>query len=171
MSEKNPMRQISLQKVVLNIGAGGPGEELEKAKNLLEDLTDKEAKITDAKSRSAFGVSKGRDIGVMVTLRDEQARDFLERVLEAKDYRIKKRSFDDQGNFSIGVKEHIDLPETDYNPDLGIFGMDITATLERPGFGIKRRSISKKVGDNHKISKNEAIDFMKQNFDVEITGE
>lgn len=171
MRDGNPMREISLQKVVLNIGAGGPGEELEKAKNLLEDLTGREAKVTDAKKRSAFGVTKGRDIGVIVTLRDEEAGEFLERVLEAKDYMIKRRSFDDQGNFSIGIKEHIDLPDTDYNPDIGIFGMDITATLERPGFTIKRKRISKKVGTNHKISKTEAIEFMKKNFDVEIKGE
>ncbi len=171
MSNENEMRQIELQKVVLNIGTGGPGEELEKAKNLLENLTGRDAKITKAKSRSAFGVSKGRDIGVMVTLRDEEAESFLERALEAKEYKLKRSSFDDQGNFSLGIKEHIDLPGTDYDPEVGIFGMDITATLERPGFCIKRKKIPRKIGENHKITKQEAMDFVKERFDVEITGE
>ncbi|MFP4116627.1 MAG: 50S ribosomal protein L5 [Candidatus Aenigmatarchaeota archaeon] len=171
MSEENPMREIELQKVVLNIGTGGPGEELEKAKNLLEDLTGREAKVTEAKSRSAFGVSKGRDIGVMVTLRGEEAEEFLERALKARDHKLKRSSFDDQGNFSVGIQEHIDLPGTDYDPEVGIFGMDITATLERPGFSIKRKKIPKKIGENHKITKQEAIDFMKEKFNIEITGE
>ncbi len=171
MSDKNPMKKIGLEKIVLNIGIGSPGEELEKAKNLLEDLTGKNPKLTKAKRRSAFGVSKGREIGVMVTLRNEEAENFLKKFLDAKDHKIRKSSFDDQGNFSMGIEEHIDLPGTDYNPDIGIFGMDITATLERPGFGIKRRNISRKIGEKHKISKNEAIEFMEEKFEVEITGE
>ena len=171
MPEQNPMKEIRLQKVVLNISTGGPGEELEKAKKLLESLTGKEGKVTKAKKRSAFGDSKGRELGVIVTLRNNDAEEFLERVLEAKDYKIDSNSFDSQGNFSMGIEEHIDLPDTDYDPDIGIFGMDITVTLERPGFSIKRRRIPGKVGQEHKITKDEAMDFMKENFDVETTGE
>ena len=171
MAEENPMKKIRLAKVVLNIGAGGPGEELEQAKGLLEGLTQREAKVTKAKSRSAFGVSKGRDIGVMVTLRDENAREFLENVFKAKDKKIEKNAFDDQGNLSIGIKEHIDLPQADYDPDLGIFGLDIAVKLERPGFRIKRKKISKDIGDSHKISKEEAVNFIENNFDVEVIGD
>lgn len=171
MTEENPMRKIRLEKVVLNIGTGGPGEELEKAKNLLEDLTDNEAKITNARGRSAFGVSKGREIGVMVTLRREEAEDFLQRLLEAKDHMVRESSFDTQGNLSMGLEEHIDLPDTDYDPEIGIFGMDVTVTLERPGFRIKRRKISKEIEDDHKITKDDAKEFMKEKFDVEVVGD
>lgn len=170
MAEENPMKEIRLEKVVLNIGAGGPGEELEQARDLLEGLTGKEANITEAKSRSAFGVSKGRDIGVMITLRDNEAKEFLESVLKAKENKVNKNAFDDQGNLSIGIKEHIDLPQADYDPELGIFGLDVAVKLERPGFRIKRKKISKKIGKDHRISKEEAINFIEKNFDAEVVG-
>lgn len=163
------MRKIRIEKVTLNIGAGGPGEKLEKAKSLLEDLTGMQAKETESKSKSVFGVSKGREIGAKVTLRGEDAREFLERVLEARGNKISRNNFDSQGNLSIGIKEHIDLPETDYDPDIGIFGLDVTVTLERPGFHVKRRKVSKEVGKNHRISKEEAINFIKNEFDIEIS--
>ncbi len=171
MADNNPMQEIRLGKVVLNIGTEGPGERLEKAKGLLEELTGKEAKITKARRRIAFGLSKGRDIGAMVTLRDEDAEEFLERVLVAKEHKIRKEAIDNQGNFSIGLEEHIDLPDTDYDPDLGIFGMDIAVTLQRPGFRIKKKKISKKIGKNHKITKEDTIDFLKNRFDVEVIGD
>ncbi len=168
VSKKNPMEEIRLGKVVLNIGAGGPGEELENAKSLLEGLTGREGKITKARSKSAFGVTKGREIGVMVTLRDNEAEDFIKRVFEAKDGKISKESFDSQGNLSIGLKEHIDLPGTDYDPDIGIFGLDVAVTLERPGFRIKKRSISKDIGEDHKISKKEAMRFVEKKYNVDV---
>lgn len=165
------MRQIRIGKVTLNIGAGGPGEELEKSKNLLERLTGMEAKETKARGRSAFGVSKGREIGTKVTLRGEEAREFLERVFKARNGEIPQKNFDEQGNFSIGVKEHIDLPGTEYDPDVGIFGLDVTVTLERPGFHIRRRKISKEIGEGHKISREEAIKFVENNFEVQVVGD
>lgn len=168
---ENEMKQIKIEKVVLNIGAGGPGERLEKAKNLLENLTGREVKETSAKKRSAFGVSKGRQIGAMVTLRDGEASEFLERVFEAKDGEISSRNFDEQGNLSIGIEEHIDLPDTQYKPEVGILGLDVTVTLERPGFHVKRRKVSKEIGKDHKISKDDAIDFIKEKFDVKVDGE
>ncbi|MFP4633674.1 MAG: 50S ribosomal protein L5 [Candidatus Aenigmatarchaeota archaeon] len=171
MTNENPMKEIKLEKVVLNIGAGGPGEKLEKAKNLLESLTGRKTKITKARGRSAFGVSKGRDIGAMVTLRENEAERFLERVFEAKENRISRDVFDQQGNLSLGIKEHIDLPGTDYDPEVGIFGMDVAVKLERPGFRIKKKKVSKEIGKDHKISKDEAISFIQKNFDVEVVGD
>ncbi|MFB6216468.1 MAG: 50S ribosomal protein L5 [Candidatus Aenigmatarchaeota archaeon] len=162
------MKEIKVEKVVLNVGAGGPGEELEKSKNLLERLTDREPKETKARGRSEFGVSKGREIGAMVTLRDEEAKDFLERVLVAKDNELSREDFDEQGNFSIGIKEHVDIPGTEYDPDIGIRGLDVSVTLERPGFRVKKRRISKDIGENHKISKEEAIEYVEDNFDVDV---
>lgn len=167
---ENPMREIRIEKVTLNIGAGGPGEKLEKAKGLLKELTGMEAKETEAKSKSAFGVSKGRAIGAKVTLRGKEGKEFLEKIFQAKGEKVSRSNFDSQGNLSIGIKEHIDLPGTDYNPEIGIFGLDVTVTLERPGFHVKRRKVSKEIGKNHRISKEEAIDFIKDEFDVEVSG-
>lgn len=171
MEDENPMRKIRIEKVTLNIGTGGPGERLENAKDLLEKLTGKTAKETKAQGRSAFGVSQGRNIGVMVTLRNEKAEKFLERVLKVKDRKIKRRSFSENGNFSLGIEEHIDLPEAEYEPEIGIYGLDVAVSLERPGYRTKRKKISKSVGKSHQIKKDEAMKFVKNTFDVEITGD
>lgn len=164
------MREIKVGKVTLNIGVGGPGEELERAKNLLENLSGQEAKETRARGKNTFGVSEGRKIGAKVTLRGGKGEEFLQRALEATNKELEESSFDRQGNFSIGIEEHIDLPGTEYDPETGIFGLDVTVTLERPGFRLKRRKVSKPIGKNHRISKKEAIDFVKESFNVKVNG-
>ncbi len=64
---------------------------------------------------------------------------FLKRGLEAVSNALKASSFDGNGNFAFGIKEHIEIPGTKYVPELGIFGMDVMGTLERPGYRIKRK--------------------------------
>lgn len=168
MSDENPMRQIRIDKVTLNVGVGGPGDELERSVKLLKDLTDMEPKKTKVKKRTGFSITKGRNIGVMVTMRGKKASDFLERIFEAEDNVIDINSFDNNGNFSIGVEEHIDIPGTEYDPDIGILGLDVVVTLERPGYRVKRRNISKPIGDNHKIKREEAVSFVEDKFGVTV---
>ncbi|HIE19266.1 TPA: 50S ribosomal protein L5, partial [Candidatus Bathyarchaeota archaeon] len=106
----------------------------------------------------------------VVTLRGERARTFLNRALQAVNNRVSKSSFDERGNFSFGIKEHIDLPGTKYSPELGIIGMDVSVVLERPGYRVKRRRRAKsKVGTEHLLSPDEAISFIREEFNVEIT--
>ena len=162
------MREIRVEKVVINIGVGNNRERLEKAKALLKSLTGKIPFVTKTKRRTTFGMAKGRPIGVKVTLRGEEAIKILERLLETKDKKISSRSFDKDGNFSFGIQEHIDIPGTKYDPKIGIFGMDVCVTFERPGYRVKRRKISSKIGDAHRIKKEEAMEFMKKKFGVEI---
>ncbi len=164
----NPMREIRIEKVTVNIGIGEPGERVDRAKTLLEELTGRTAIKTKTKRRTTFGVAKGREIGVKVTLRGKEAEDFLRRVFEAKDKKISRSIFDKHGNFSIGIHEHIDIPGARYDPKIGIFGMDVCVTLERPGYRVKRRKLSKKIGKAHLITKEEAINFIKEKFGVEI---
>ncbi len=69
----------------------------------------------------------------------------------------------------FGIKEHIEIPGTKYDPALGIVGMDVVGTLERPGYGIKRRRIrSSPIGKSHQITKEEAIKFVVEKFGVQI---
>jgi len=166
--KENPMRKIRIEKVVLNIGIGESGEKLEKAKNLLEQLTGKKAILTKTKRRTTFGVSKGREIGTKVTLRKDEATEILKRLLATKDNKLSPRCFDKNGNFSFGIHEHIDIPGVKYDPKIGILGMDVCVTLERPGFRVKKKRISKPVGKKHRISKEEAIEFIKKNFGITI---
>jgi len=104
----------------------------------------------------------------MVTLRRDDASNFLKRIIESKRNLIKSSSFDNNGNLSIGIREHIDIPGTKYNPDIGIFGMDVCSSLTRPGYRVAKKRNSSKIGRNHKITKEEAMDFFKNKFGVKI---
>ncbi len=164
------MKRISVDKVVINIGVGKSGEPIEKAKKALTELTGHQPAVRGAKNTIRdFGIHKGEPIGAMVTLRREEASEFLKCALEAKRNTLKTSSFDDYGNFSLGVHEHIDIPGTKYNPEIGIFGMDINVVLVRPGYRVARKSRRRaKIGKNHRINKQEAIEFFKQQFGVEV---
>jgi len=163
------MREIKIEKVALNIGCGDNKDKIEKAAKLLEMLTNKKPLITKSKRRSTFGVSKGKPIGVMVTLRGKDAEDFLKKALFAVDNKLKKTQFDNEGNFSFGVKEYIDIQGVKYSHQIGMLGMDVAVSLERPGFSVKKRKIQKrKIPRTHRINKEESIDWLKNNFGVGI---
>lgn len=163
------MKKITVGKVVVNIGVGKSGEILEKAKSALEEITGQQPSVRGAKnSVRDFGIHKGEPIATMVTLRRNSAIDFLKRSIEAKGNILKSSSFDDFGNISLGIHEHIDIPGTKYNPELGIFGMDVSVALTRPGYRIAKKREHKSVGQKHRITKEEAIDFFKQSFGARI---
>lgn len=164
----NPMKEIRIEKVTLNIGVGEIGDEVEKAVNLLEKLTGKNAKKTEAgKNAKPFGIREGLEIGAKITLRGKDAKEFLKNALKAKNDSVKAKWFDTQGNFSFGIDEYFNLPDVKYDPNIGIIGFDVAVTLERPGHSIKR-SKNKKIDRSHRIEKEEAMEFIKENFDVEV---
>lgn len=162
MSE-NPMRRIFVEKVVLNIGCGGDVQKIERAYKLLQKLTNRKPVITYSRKRSTFGIPKGRPIGVKVTLRKKEAVEFLKKVFKAID-KLSTKSFDDWGNFSFGIAEYIDIPGVKYDPEIGMLGMDVCVCLRRPGAYLKNGKLSRK----QRVRKEEAIEFIKKNFDVEI---
>src|SRR5206468_3441195 len=160
MSMVSNMKQISLEKVVINIGVGKSGEPLERAKNALEELTSRKPTQCSAKNNVRdFGIHKGEPIGAKVTLRNTEALEFTKRIIESKSNKLQKSSFDNYGNISIGIREHIDIPGAKYNPDIGIFGMNVCISLSRPGYRILNKSNPRKLGKKHRISKYEAIEF------------
>jgi len=167
----NPMLKPRLEKVTVNMGVGKSGEPLERAVKVLEQLTGQKPCKRKAKvSVRDFGIRKGESITCIVTLREERAKAFLKRVLVAVDNKISWEKFDSLGNFSFGIKEHIDIPGTKYLPELGIHGMDVAVTLARPGQRVKRRHHARsRVGPKHLLTPEEAIIFAKDEFGVEIT--
>jgi large subunit ribosomal protein L5 len=165
--DQNPMRKIRIAKITLNIGCKQSGEVLENAKLLLERITQRKAVITSTKKRSTFGVAKGRPLGCKITLRGEYAVQMLKRLLEAVDFTIPAKAFDTQGNFSFGVREYIDIPGMKYDPAIGMYGMDVCVTLERPGYHVARKYIPRKIGKNHRIKKEEAIAWAKE-FGIKV---
>ena len=167
---QNLMKKISLAKVVLNMGVGKSGEPIEIGKKTLVQITGKKPNARKAKkAHRDWGVRKGEPIGVAVTVRGNDATKLLKRLLVAKDNQINERAIDNEGNLSFGIKEHIDIPEIKYDPAIGILGLEVSVSLARPGFNIKLRSQRKtKVGKNHRITKNDAIKFLTEEFGVKV---
>jgi large subunit ribosomal protein L5 len=165
----NP-RTVRIGKVVINIGVGRSGEAIERARRVIEDLVHQKASSRKAKkSIRDFGVHKGEPIGMMVTIRGKKAPDVLKLLLQGRENRIPASAFDEFGNCSFGIKEHIEIPGVRYSPDVGIFGMNVSAVLERAGYRVSRRNRSPtKVGRKHRVSREEAEEFFRQNFGVEI---
>ncbi len=165
------MLKPRIEKVVVNIGVGKPGEPLEKATRVLQDLTGQTPCKRNAKSTIRdFGIREGEPIACIVTLRDDKAVEFLKRVLPVVDNKISGHSFDNQGNFSFGIKEHIEIAGVKYDPEIGIFGMDICVSMRRPGYRVRtRRRREAKIGTRHILSAEEAKVFAKDTLGVEIT--
>src|SRR5881296_504573 len=170
VAKTNPLLNIRIEKVTINIATGRSGEPLEKAKKVLNQLTSKTPTTKLAKKAiKDWGIRKGEPIATVVTLRREEAGQFLTRALDAVSNKVNDSCFDDYGNFSFGIKEHIEIPGTKYVPELGIFGATIHVTLERPGYRVARRSIrASKIGRHHYVSRREAVDFMQDNFKIVI---
>ncbi|HEX4920720.1 MAG TPA: 50S ribosomal protein L5 [Candidatus Bathyarchaeia archaeon] len=166
----NPLRIVRIEKVTLNIATGKSGEPLEKAKKVLTQLTEKTPATKRAKKAvKDFGVRKGEPIAAVVTLRGKEAGEFLRRALDAVSNKVNESSFDDYGNFSFGIKEHIEIPGTRYVPELGIFGATIHVTLGRPGYRIRSRVIRPaRIGHNHYVSHEDAVKFMQNNFGTNV---
>lgn len=168
--KENPMREIRLAKVTVHINVGKSGEMLEKATKVLGEITGQKPCTKRAKQTiKDFGIREGEPIACLTTLRDDKAAAFLKRGLEAVSNALKASSFDDNGNFAFGIKEHIEIPGTKYVPELGIVGMDVIGTLERPGFRIKRKRIRPaRIGKRHRITKEQAMKFVSERFGVQI---
>ena len=167
----NPMLTPKIEKVTVNMSVGQSGAPLEQAATIIQQLTNqKPSKRKAKKTIREFGIRKGESIACLVTLRDEKAVEFLRKAFVAVDKKLSKYCFDRQGNFSFGIKEHIDIPGTKYQPKLGIHGMDVSVSLGRAGYRVKRRHrVKTSVGKEHLLTADEAILFIKDEFDVEIT--
>ena len=167
---ESPMKKISLEKVVLNMGLGKSGDVIEVAKKAIDHISGKKSCSREAKeTQREWGVRQGEPIGVAVTVRGQDARELLKRLLESKGNQINGKSFDNFGNFSFGIKEHIDIPGVKYDPQVGILGLGISVTLTRPGYGIRKRSKHKaKIGKSHAIKSQEAKDYLVSEFGVTV---
>ncbi|MBI5398012.1 50S ribosomal protein L5 [Candidatus Woesearchaeota archaeon] len=169
----NPMKNIRVEKVTLNIGAGKSQDKLEKGIKLLSAISRATPVKTFTQKRIAqWGLRPGLPIGCKVTLRGEDANKILVALLGAKDQKLSSRQFDNEGNVAFGIHEYIDIPGSKYDPAIGIIGLQVCITLERPGFSVRKRRLrSARIPADHRIKQQEAIDFMKENFKVIISEE
>ena len=162
------MKEIKIGKVVVNIGVGQSGQPLSNAMQILQQVTGQQPNQRTAKqSIRPWGIRKGEPMACAVTLRGEKAEEFLQKAFTAVRHRINPRSFDKDGNFAFGIKEHIDIPGTRYDPQMGIIGMDVAVTLERPGYRVTRRKrANSKVGSSHRITPDEAREYVSKTYDI-----
>ena len=166
----NPMRNIRVEKVTLNVGAGKDQARLDKSLILLNAVTnEKPIKTTTNKRIQEWGLRPGLPIGCKLTLRKDKADKMLPRLLDAVDNKLRERQFDDKGNIAFGIHEYIQIPGVRYDPNIGILGFQVCVTLERPGYRIKRRRLlARKIPAKHQISKHEAIEFMANKFNTKV---
>ncbi len=166
----NSMRTPSIDKVSVHIGTGESGERLTNAEKLLGTIVkQKTVRAMAKKTIPAFSIKKKEPIGCKVTLRGNRAEEFLKTALKISDNKLNASQFDDGGNFSFGVEEHTDFPGMKYDPSIGIYGMDINVALKRAGYRIARRKVEKhKIPQNHRVSKEDAISFVKSKYGVEV---
>ena len=168
---KNLMKEIRLEKVVLNMGVGKSGDAIEVAKTALEQISGKKPNSRNAKkAQRDWGVRKNEPIGVAVTVRHDDAKTLLKKLFEAKGNSVKRKSIDEGGNLSFGILEHIDIPGIKYDPKIGILGLDVSVRLTRPGYNISIRSKHKaSIGKTHRISPAEAKEYLVKEFGVVVS--
>lgn len=155
--ELNKMREIVIDKLILNIGVGASGDKMTKAIKVLTDLTNQEPVTTKAKyTIRSFSIRRNEEIGTHVTIRGKQAEDLLKLGLKVKDNELRNKNFSDTGNFGFGIQEHIDLG-LKYDPNTGIYGMDFYVVLKRKGLRVcRRKRANSKLGNFQRVSKKDA---------------
>jgi large subunit ribosomal protein L11e len=117
--EKNAMRTLKIDKMIINCCVGESGDRLTRAAKVLEQLTDKKPVYSKARyTVRSFGIRRNEKIAVHVTVRGFKANEILDRALKVKEYELKKKNFSDTGCFGFGITEHIDLG-LKYDPATG----------------------------------------------------
>jgi large subunit ribosomal protein L5 len=132
------MQAPRITKITLNMGVGEAKQDtkmLEAAQAQLADIAGQKPNVRRArKSVAAFKLREGMPVGLTVTLRDERAYEFLDRLTAVaipriRDFRgLNPRSFDGRGNYSMGVREQVIFPEIDYDNVDQVRGLDVTMT-------------------------------------------
>ena len=133
---KNIFEVPKLKRIVLNMGVGEGKDDSKLIDKALEDLTlisgQRAIKTKSRKAISGFKIREGMPLGVKVTLRNKMMYEFLDRLVNIaipriRDFRgLNYQSFDGNGNFSMGIKEHVIFPEINFDRVEKIRGIDIT---------------------------------------------
>jgi len=162
----NPMRELRIAKMVLNVCVGESGDRLVKASKVVEQLTGQVPTMSRARiTIRSFGIRRNEKIACSTTIRGDKAEELLERGLKVKEYELFHQNFSKGGNFGFGINEHIDLG-IKYDPSTGIFGMDFYIVMERPGMRVTKRKIrSRRISKGHRVTKREAMVWFQKKYD------
>jgi large subunit ribosomal protein L5 len=168
--QKKILFSPKIEKVTINIGVGEAGERLKKAETVLQNITKHKPVQTLSKTTNKdWSIRKQMPIGCKVTLRGKEAQEFLKDALSTRQNKMSDYSFDDQGNLAFGIPDHTIFKSQKYDPSIGIFGMDICITMQKPGYRVKHRRIApRKIPSRHKVKKEETMKFFSEKFNVEV---
>lgn len=163
------MREIEIEKIILN--CGGLDEKLDRSVKLLEMITKRKVSRTKSKKRiPTFGIAPGKESGCKVTIRNkEEINKLLKRFFAAEAGKINKKIISDN-HFSLGIPEYIEVPGLEYDRDIGILGFEVAVVFRRKGKRVIYKKIKKgKYPKKQRVSKEEIIEFLNKNFDLEIS--
>jgi len=168
--EKQKIFAPQIEKVTINIGVGEAGERLKKAESVLKSITGRNPIQTLSKTTNKdWGLRKRMPIGCKVTLRRKEADEFLKEALLTRENKIADYAFDEQGNISFGIPDHTLFKSQKYDPNIGIFGMDVSITMKKPGYRVKHRRIRRRhIPHKHLVKKEETMKFFTNNYNVEV---
>jgi large subunit ribosomal protein L5 len=166
----NVMLEPRVDKVVVHVGVGESGQRLVNAETILKTITHQTPVRSIAKKTLPnFGIKKNEPIGAKLTLRGKAAEDFLAIALKAAGSSLRKSQFDTQGNFSFGIEEHTDFPGMRYDPEIGIFGMDVSVAMKRAGYRIARRRVcQKRLPARQRLGKDDTLEYVQKKFGIVI---
>ena len=165
----NPMRQMRINKLVINIGTGSDEGQQGNARRLLEIITGKKPANEISRSRNpAFKISKGQKIGAFVTIRGDKARPLIAKLFDAVDNKVSERAITENG-VSFGIKEYIDISGIKYDPKVGMLGMNVNVSFRRNGLRVALRKRRRgHVPVSHRmVPKEEVKQFLNKEFKVE----
>ena len=173
-TEKEPkvknILKPKIAKITVNIGVGEAGEKLSKAGQVLKNITGQTPIQTLSRTTNKdWSIRDRMPLGCKVTLRGKKADEFLIEALNTRNNKIADYSFDEQGNLSFGIPDHTLFKDQKYDPNIGIFGMDICITMAKPGYRVKHRRINRrKIPHRHRVKREETMEYVSEKFNVEV---